>query len=99
MPGGSCTRSESVLMNSPTMFSMPATSGGRPATVTRTPHPRAVAAQAGSPSRRKSIDGCVVEGAEGSQGLPQLYSPHYEQQEVIRVDPLSVYQFESLLGD
>jgi hypothetical protein len=38
-------------------------------------------------------------GLRGSRGLPQLYSPHYEQQEVIRVDPLSVYQFESLLGD
>ena len=29
VPGGSSTRSGSVLMNSPTMFSMPATSGGR----------------------------------------------------------------------
>ena len=32
--GGSLTRSGSVLMNSPTMLSMPAISGGRPATVT-----------------------------------------------------------------
>ena len=34
LPGGSLTRSGSVLMNSPTMLSMPAISGGRPATVT-----------------------------------------------------------------
>ena len=34
LPGGSLMRSGSVLMNSPTMLSMPAISGGRPATVT-----------------------------------------------------------------
>ena len=34
MAGGSLRRSGSVLMNSPTMVSMPAISGGRPATVT-----------------------------------------------------------------
>ena len=34
LPGGSRTRSGSVLMNSPTIRSMPAISAGRPATVT-----------------------------------------------------------------
>ena len=34
LAGGSLSRSGSVLMNSPTMLSMPAISGGRPATVT-----------------------------------------------------------------
>ena len=33
-PAAACSRSGSVLMNSPTMLSMPATSAGRPATVT-----------------------------------------------------------------